>query len=359
MNDISNGTSNTAEAGFALPLTIFLVSIITLMLAASYARASSEHRTADAAAAEVTALAVAQGGLQAFFGDTLIVARPTSVDSFRYNVTGGYAWIKPDVVVEPLDTLVGSYTYAVRSTGYYIEPAQGSTPLATRTVAQYAAWQAGFLPPMGAFTAVGGITWATPLTPPTITIDGNDEASCAVIDSVGFRGPWTSDPPVGATGVPPWITAGSTTNVASATGIDWNAIVNLGAIVPDYPAPINGDNTFATYLIQSDYTINNLSGTGLLIAKETLQISGSFTWEGVIITGGNIVPIAPANINIHGMLITGMNDLTGWIIPSTTLNQQDVDFSMQYNSCNVRKALRHFRGFVPLKNARVDNWSTY
>ena len=118
--------SHSNEKGFALPLTLLLVTMLTVMLTSAFTRMSTEIETAAASTTGVDALAVAQSGLETYFG-TDITYRPRSGDSTRYNVTGGYAWIVPEPMFTPTDT-TDDFTFLVRSTGYVIDAAQGSTP---------------------------------------------------------------------------------------------------------------------------------------------------------------------------------------------------------------------------------------
>ncbi len=147
--------SHRNEKGFALPLTLLLVTMLTVMLTSAFTRMSTEIETAAASTAGVDALAVAQSGLETYFG-TDITYRPRAGDSTRYNVTGGYAWIVPEPLYTPTDT-TDNFTFIVRSTGYVIDPAQGSTPLGSRTIGQLAIWQTGAVPEYAALTTASGV----------------------------------------------------------------------------------------------------------------------------------------------------------------------------------------------------------
>ena len=292
-------------------------------------------------------------------GDTNIVTRPVPPDSFRYNVAGGYAWVKPDPMQLPNDTLAGTFQYIIRSTGYHIVPEQGSTPQAMRSVAQFALWQPGIIRPTGALTSIQGVVWNAGGTPIT-SIIGNDDPACAVLDTTGFRGPWFSDTPPGVVGTVPATIVGATPfQVASATGVDWNGIRNLGAIVPDYFAIINGDNNFYTYYLIGSAAPANIDGTGLLIVEDALVPTGTFEWDGLILVGGSVNINSASSFTVNGTIVAGLNTLLGGTPLGTTLNVDGHDLFVQYNSCNVRQALRRFYGFVPIENAWVDNWATY
>src|SRR5574341_2271762 len=111
------------ERGIALPVPLFIITLMTIMLAALFARVGAERDVAVGSSDAVNALAVAQSGLQRYLGS--VTTRPPDADSVRYNVTGGYADVVARIVES--DTLTdGRMTYIIRSTGYVIVPALGA-----------------------------------------------------------------------------------------------------------------------------------------------------------------------------------------------------------------------------------------
>src|SRR5579864_9402045 len=116
-------TTRSDQDGFALPLAIFFMAILTLLLTAAFAKVQGDRRVADSSGAAVSALAVAQSGLQTYIGSR--TGRPVDGDSVRVNAVGGYA----DVVAQLADKVVDTTTnelYVVRSTGHMIDPTQGA-----------------------------------------------------------------------------------------------------------------------------------------------------------------------------------------------------------------------------------------
>ncbi len=94
------------DRGFALPLTIFLIAILTIMLGATFTRAATESRIAAGSKLAVDALFVAQSGLEKYFGQDFTASdRPLLEDSMRLNVPGGRAWVVPEVLITPADTI--------------------------------------------------------------------------------------------------------------------------------------------------------------------------------------------------------------------------------------------------------------
>jgi len=140
--------------GIALPVTIFIITLMTITLAAAFARVGAEREVATGASEAISALTVAQSGLQRYLG--VSTSRPPDGDSVRFNVTGGYADVVARIVES--DSLDDQKTmYVLRSTGYVIVPAQGATAQGKRTVAQFAQWQVGNIRAVAAFVAGRGL----------------------------------------------------------------------------------------------------------------------------------------------------------------------------------------------------------
>ena len=354
------------EKGFALPMTVFLITILTVMLASAFTRTGTEIIIAESHEAGVDALAIAQSGLQSYFGQSF-TTRPASGDSIRYNVAGGYAWVRGFVLKAPVDTQK-DFTYIVRSTGYKIEAAQGETPLAQRTIAQFADWQGPLLSaPMAAVISANGLRARNN----NITIVGADTPTCeglpAVSPVIGVRASVENGNDNRATisGSPAETFQGTNLAVAQETGVDWETIVN-GGFDPDFTAPVNGNTTtYPSQMVTGNYssTASSFVGQGLLIVTGDLNIRNdqtqSFVWNGIILVGGRMRMDA-ANAEIYGTVILGLNALVG--IPS---NRSDIGGGpvvaelIQYHACSIRKTLESWTGFVPLGNTWVDNWKTY
>jgi len=363
-----NPTRN--RRGFALPFTILLTALITVMLAAAFTRVAVDVQVADSGSASVTSLSVAQAGLQAFFADTFTV-RPQPGDSIRYNVTGGYAWVVPEELQRPADTVANDVMYAVRSHGVVIDPNQGATPIANRTVVQFARWQIGSISVPALFTAANGLQRQGGQPDGQLTLMGRDNNDCNTeLDTLPqLRISGTNLPIIDAwSGFPP-IIGGSPFSVAASTGIDWNSIVN-GGFQADSNFLVLGDTiTFPSQMVVGDTTITMPAiGSGLLIVTGNLTINGTgsssqeVAWHGVILVGGYLDARAEY-FDLHGLIVTGLNELLGTpvLTPSRAGGElvNDIDSDFLFEGCYVEQALRSLNGFVPVTNAIVDNWSTY
>lgn len=350
----------TPEAGFALPFTIFLVTIVTILLAAAFTRATSEHMIARGSDVSLTALSVAQSGLQSFFGDTFSV-RPPEGDSIRYNVANGYAWVYPQVMLRPADTL-DNFTYIVRAEGFVIHPNQGSTPVANRTVAQFARWQTGHMDVDGLLVVPNGIV--SQGGSPSVAINGNDLCSPPDTSIYSIRAPIADSIPFG---VEIDTISGTLTStrqigwpqpVALGTGVNWNQIVS-GDFIPDHTSIQLGDGDYTSQLVVGDATIANGFGTGLLIVTGDLTFNGATAqWDGVILVGGQVDFNAGFSV-VFGAIVTGLSEQVSISPAASEIGGPGNDATLQYASCRIHQALKSLTGFVPIQNARIDNWATY
>ncbi|UCD24399.1 MAG: hypothetical protein JSW51_00320 [Gemmatimonadota bacterium] len=350
-------TKARSERGSALPLTILLITVVTLMLTSAFVRAQIERRMAESSGSNVDALAVATSGLQRYmsFHDSTQV-RPLDGDSLRVNVPGGYADVVAHLARVPVDSFQ-PHMYIIRSRGTVIEPSRGQEPQATRIVAQFSTWFQGGIAPVAAMTSINTTDYLSQVNT-DVVIDGND--GCAVAPAtMGFRASSTSDLPGTPTGNPGWKIQDDWSVVWGETGIDWDAIED-GDLEADYTDIVDGDTTFAIYIIDGpSVDLTDITGTGLLIILNKLNLYGArFEWDGVILVGDDIDPNADTTI-VRGLVVTGLDRTIGQSTSSNGFADIDDNIYLYYNSCNVARALARFRGFDLVRNAWVDNWATY
>jgi hypothetical protein len=344
-----------SRRGIALPLTIFVITLITVMLAAAFARVAAERALAAGSSDAVSALTVAQSGLQAYLGSR--TSRPPDGDSVRYNVTGGYADVVARLVEsDSLDDR--KTTYIVRSTGYIIVPALGANTQGKRTVAQFAQWQSGVIRQYAAWVAANDLHDQSPYR---ITVNGNDAcgdsaATWAVRTQNSSSYTHSAGQGSYSGAFPSPNESGSGNQVANETGVDWSTIVS-GGFVPEHTSLLTGDTLYGSYLIQGDATVSNASGTGLLIVTDDLTMSGAFaSWSGLVLVGDEIRFLATDSTVFRGMVISGLNGLLG---STHTIDFGATRVNIRYDSCRISKALARLTGFFPVPNAWVDNWASY
>lgn len=343
------------NSGIALPVTIFVITLLTIMLAASFVRVDAERTIAVSGGESITAIALAQSGLHDYIASR--TSRPPDGDSTRFNLTGGYADVVAHIVRRPADTLQNQ-VYIVRSTGYVIVPERGATHQGAHTVAQFAVWQTGVIRRIAAFVAANRVRTQAG---GTIDIDGRDFCGPGSVGSVRARsgsqfnhGTYRPTAPV---------VQGSGDKVADTTGIDWNSIVN-GGFVPDYYS-LPGAGVWRTYLISGDATLNSGTvGTGILIVTGNLTTTGTAgraEWYGIILVGGKI-DFNARRTRFRGLVYSGLNELLGGPAPpdGTIGGGSGANrYEIEYWSCYVDQSLAALTGLVAIPNAWVGNWASY
>lgn len=357
------------EHGFAIPLTIYVVTIATILLAVGFSRASADRRSADTTDDHVEALSIAHAGLDTYIGTVNFDAcdhpiRPVDGDSVRINLNGGYADVVARVVQRPADSL-NAWTYVVRSTGRRIKPSQGRDPQAVRTVAQFARWQQASLLAGGALTAANGND--APEDDTSGEFRGRDHAAgsgCAGPDIPAIRVPSGGAP--GISGDADYtlegsiVASGTNAQVAAATKIDW-ASTKAGVIKADYTSLQTWDASYPIMFVAGNLTIDAASVTniyGTLIVTGDLNLTGSSQLQlyGILLVGRRI-HFEATDQRFDGLVITGLDHQLGLNSPTNKLRDGYID--IDYDSREVRRALKRLVGFVPMQNAIVDNWPSY
>lgn len=352
--------------GFALPAILLLVALLTAMLTAGLTRASSDFQLAVASQAVDEAAVVARSGLATYLGSVTLDAcgravRPLNGDSVRINVLGGYADVVARVVRRPPDTLA-NWLYLVQSSGHVIWPDMGSTPIANRTVAQFAEWQSGRLALPAAFTAANGLTRTPGGTGELHGADEHGTAGCPTLDRRRLRVAGTvpdlTDYELTGTSA---LGGGVPADIVTNAHIDWAAVLTPGRIVPDFTSPQPDDGTYPVQLVTGNATVGaagaTTNGRGLLIVSGDLTLLGNFVqWYGVVLVGG-VIRFDAADQRFDGLVASGLNLQLGLPTSAGTIggDYTDIDF----NSAYVYLAMRPLTGFAPIANAYLEHWATY
>lgn len=343
------------DSGFALPLTMFVLVLVTIMLAAVMIQVQTDRRIAESSGDVVESLTIAQSGLQLYMRHySMINARPADGDSLRINVAGGYADVVAQVVRKPADTL-GGIVYLIRSRGRLIKPTRGADPQARRVVAQFARWQYGTMNVFASLAAINDFT--CPSCTGTFRLLGYDQ--CALRPPVpGLRAPNGPTPYF----APPYVDPATVTGPVSSTfasiafiGIDWAAVLGTG-FMPDYTSLTNLD-TWSTYRLAGNQTLTDVTGTGLLVVTGNLTLD-RFYWQGVVLVGGRIVISADTTL-IEGAVVSGIKAQIGPGAPSGGWGPTGTHLQIEYNSCNVAQAFGSVTGFALIPGAWMDNWASY
>ena len=350
------------ERGFAIPFTVLLITIITVMLASGFARVRADRVVAEGAETSSEALAVARSGLHEFVENQS--SRPANGFTDTLYVTGGYAIVSATILQNPSDTMAAQL-WVIRSTGYVINANTGSTPRARRTVAQIAQWQTGTIRIRAGYAAANGIRVRRY---GTVYVWGSDQGTCSGSSYPGIRTTSINNPSnsnFNVYGSPSTVEEGNSLgqSIADSLDIDWSSILT-GGVIPDYTSMVQRSDYPIIYL-DGDQTFNStLSGTGLLIVTGDLTLNASFYWQGVVLVGGGIDfnPPQYGFSYIRGATVSGLNELLSGN-PSQTefgFNQSISNWVfLLYDSCMVNSTLEALTGFAPIDNAWVDNWATY
>jgi type II secretory pathway pseudopilin PulG len=356
--------------GFAIPTAMLVIAVLTIMIAGGFSIVSAERRSVADQKSQISAFRIAEQGLEIYLvrRDSLLSGQagythvPGAKDSVRITVPGGYA----DVSLTRLRPVKGSQSglYVVRSKGTETTGAYAGTPMGVRTVAQYALWEPAPMQVLAGWTALSGLQKnGNAGTLGGIDMCGDSAAVAGVVVPVnpGYTGKTVAvgNPPVDSV-------------APDSVEIDWDGIVNHGAISPTIVIPggtfppwsaFAADSTYYPIIRINlpDYSLPN-SGRGMIIATGNLTINGNLTWHGVLLVGGDITSNgnngggAGADSVMAGATISGLNVKLGTYVPSSTANGTK---KYQYDSCEVAKATTTMGALVTLRNTWVDNWVEY
>jgi hypothetical protein len=329
-------------------------------------RASTDLQIAVASQAVDEAAVVARSGLATYFGTVTAdgcdrAVRSPDGDSVRINVLGGYTDVVTRVVRRPPDTLA-NWLYLVRSSGHVIWPQMGATPVANRTVAQFAEWQSGRLALPAAFTAANGLVRAAGGSGELHGADEHGTSGCQrpARHSLRVAGtiPDLTDYDLTGTGA---VGGGVPADIVTNARIDWAAVLAPGGIIPDFTSPQPDNGTYPVQFVTGNATLGSPGATtygrGLLIVSGDLTVQGSFVqWYGVVLVGG-LIQFDAADQRFDGLVASGLNVQLGMPTSAGVIGGDylDIDFNSRY----VYLAMRPLTGFAPIANAFTEHWATY
>jgi hypothetical protein len=358
--------NNAERRGFAIPIALLVIAALTIMIAGGFSLVSAERRSVADQKSQISAFRIAEQGLEIFLvrRDSLMAGHPgyshvpgLTPDTAIIPMTGGVA----TVTLTRLRPVKGSQSglYVVRSRGVETTGAYAGTPQGVRTVAQYALWEPAPMQVLAGWTALSGLQKNGGAgTLGGIDLCGDSAAVAGVVVPVnpGYTGKTVAvgDPPVDSV-------------APDSVAIDWNGILNLGAITPSIIIPgstwptaamtASFADTLSTYYpiirVDGDFALPS-SGTGMLIVTGSLTLNGSVGWRGVLLVGNDIV--SNGNNAISGATVSGLNVKLGTYVPASTANGTK---QYNYDSCEVAKSTTAMGALVTLRNTWVDNWVEY
>jgi len=373
-------TEQTRRRGFALPVVLMALFILTGALAGGFAMLRGENAADDATLQANAAAALAESGLQQGLSNRAglgLAALPTGTDSARLTLTGGYADIVTTLIRAQSGTAPG--LYYVRSRGVRTRTGVSGAGNAVATASTYATYNIVNLTVQSAMTGINGINKAGS----SGLISGHDV--CAAKPSIpGVAVP--TDP--GFTGSGQFMNSvegsvkvteiGATkTEAADAVPIDWDAIVNDGAITPTFDVPANGTGfptaawfaanptAWPTIIVrngpenETEFTLPN-AGRGLLIVFGALRLNGnSAGWDGLLLVGGHLR--SNGSNEVQGGTITGLNIKLGYNVQDNDVNELNGTKKYLYNSCHISNALSNSGSgsLRPYQSTFANSFPTY
>jgi hypothetical protein len=348
--------------GVTLPMTIIVIAVMAVAVAISYSRLSSERRITSDGGAQLDAFAVAQSGLSQYLA-TRSGMPGSSQDTTYTTLPGGTAQISMRRLRDTTAALLPAiYVITSRGTNTAATRYDSRVPPAERTVATYALWTPAPIDLDAAFTSLSGIDKAGN----SGTMNGTDACgSQATIAGVAVpTGEYTGQTnPIDGNpdNTPKEMGSGGIAGQAKdSVGIDWAGIRAGTTLPPDFTYPTNpwpSALQFATWpVVKVNGDLNFPGdGKGILIVTGNLTIGGSNRWDGLVLIGGTLT--SNGNNTISGALMTGLNIKVGIpVIPTSVGNGNK---TIQFNSCNLTRALGHVGSLQRVRNGWTDTWSSY
>jgi hypothetical protein len=369
--------ANRSRRGFALPMALLVMIVLTAGIAAGYAATSAEVITNAAHRGDTRAYNLAVSGLEQFLARrneagfcTNCLSDPTAAaaDSewTTVSLNGGYAVVKAVRVRAHIDDPRPAL-YFIRSMGVDTSvKLTGATRAETgrRIVGIYASWNTATVNVQGAWFALSGLR----KNGTAGRIDGTDECgakgtlSGAVVPAGQFSG--NTSPFQGS---PPLDTTKSFTSLRDSAKLDWAGILG-GSIAADFTVPpqnfpdaawfsANPDLWPIIRVKRNDYILPN-AGRGMIIADSNFSITGSNMWDGIVLIGGKLT--SNGNNTTSGATFAGLNLLLGGS-PGQSTDDSDANGQKTYvyNSCNVEKASKGLQAYRTMTNTYIDQISVW
>lgn len=382
--------------GFALPMALLVMIVLTAGIAAGFAATSAEITSNAAHRSDNRAYNMAEAGLETFLNErktagfcslanssgsstggvvSSAVCLPDPADPLadsewtRVQLTGGYANVTSVNVRKFIDDNRPALFF-IRSVGVdsSIKLSGGtSTVFSTRAVGMMAAWTKQVVQVQGAWFALAGLT----KNGNSGTIDGTDYCSTAngggkptVAGAMVPSGGQFSGSSGALSGSPPLDTSKTFAQIKASVKLDWAGIV-AGSIQADFNVPTPDAFPSATWFTSNPnawpviHIHQNFSlpapGQGMIIADSNFTISGSNMWNGIVLIGGALT--SNGNNTTSGATYSGLNYLIDGLQPGGSSDNSTANGTKTYvyNSCNVSKAAAGLRIYKPWNNTWLDN----
>ena len=363
--------------GFALPMTIMVIVVLTAALTSAFVATASETTTNVALRGQNRAFMVAQMGLERFLEspdelalcptcDTLRTA--PSVETFGKVIDGDSVYVTVTRVRHQSSRTVPA-VYFIQARGIDKRSKLSgrlSNVDAERSVGLYAQWNTNTMQVLSAWTSLTGL---------------RKQGSSGLLSGIDECGkePTIAGTTVGkgdlhyngnsnwAEGSPKIDTTMTAAQLADTMQIDWEQIIYGDAMpatitVPDQPFPsldwFEADTSrWPVIRIRTkNYALPN-KGRGVIIAEGDFTISGSDMWDGIIMVGGKLT--SNGNNTVAGATISGLNVLLPGNVAASTSEFDDAtangNKTYVYSSCKVARATKSLQSYKVLANTWADN----
>jgi hypothetical protein len=363
--------------GFALPMTIMVIVVLTAALTSAFVATASETTTNVALRGQSRAFMLAQMGLERFLEapdelalcpkcDTL---RSTpAIDVFGKEIDGDSVYITVTRIRHMSSPTVPA-VYFIQARGVD-KRSKLSGRLATvdaeRSVGMYAQWNTNTMQVRSAWTSLTGLKKQG--TAGLLSgVDECGEMPTIAGTTVGKGDLHYTGEPTWAEGNPAIDTTMTSAELAADMKIDWESIIYGDAMpaditVPDQPFPsldwFEADTSRwpIIRIKMQNYALPN-KGRGIIIAEGNFTISGSDMWDGVILVGGKLV--SNGNNTVAGATISGLNVLLPGNPPASVSEFDDATAggtkTYVYSSCKVARATKALQKYRVLANTWADN----
>jgi hypothetical protein len=370
------------QRGFALPMTIMVIVVLTAALTSAFVATASETTTNVALRGQSRAFMVAQMGLERFLESPDELALCPKCDTLRYTpavdtfgkeIDGDSVYISVTRIRHQSSPTVPA-VYFIQARG--IDKRSKLTGRlaavdAERSVGMYAQWNTNTMQVLSAWTSLTGLKKGGSAGRLS-GVDQCGEMPAIAGTTVGQGDLYYSGQPTWAEGSPAIDTTMTPDQLADSMKIDWNSIINGNSMPADITIP--GQNFPSLDWFDADTSrwpiirINKDGGTyplpnrgrGILIVEGDFAISGSDMWDGIILVGGKLT--SNGSNTVSGAVITGLNVLLPDAAPPGTSEFDDREESHAngqktyvYSSCKVARATKAFQKYRVLANTWADN----
>jgi len=381
--------------GFALPLALLVMIVLTVGITAGLKSTNAEVINNSAHRGDNKAYFLAQAGLEKFIATrnltglcasgsgmnsstggtaaTGCLADPTASNAdsewVTIGLTKGSAKVTAVMVRKYISDVLPAL-YFIRSVGYDSSSkltGASYSELPDRGVGMYAEFSKAVVNVQGAWFALSGLH----KNGNAGLISGVDQCSVAnggsgatlaggVIPSGGqFSGDVTP-----FQGSPAIDTTKTFAQMVSSAKLDWAGIISSNAISADFEVPqqsfpssswfTSNPNAWPVIRVHTNNFSLPTAGRGMIIADSNFVISGSNMWDGIVLIGGALT--SNGNNTTAGATFAGLNYLLGGN-PAGSSDDSDANGqkTYTYNSCNVSKASAGLRIYKARNNTWIDN----